>query len=151
MRRKRALSRIRIQSELERRGKLLNNFNARRSKTSSADACLFVLQTSISSELRDRDAVIGQQEEESRIAARHKQILSDKRIAFDGEQTTHRTCERAINAVSEICQHLELRHDKQRKQLVAAQDRNIAYYKTLNEMATRHLRVWYFLGYECSN
>ncbi|KAJ3049938.1 hypothetical protein HK097_009080 [Rhizophlyctis rosea] len=81
------------------------------------------LMTQMFKQIKVRDVTIQQQEEASRVAALYKETLTNKRQAFDALQ-----------------QHLEKKHEKQRKQVVAAQERKIAYEKNLNDLATRHLR-----------
>ncbi|KAJ3044998.1 Guanylate cyclase 2G [Rhizophlyctis rosea] len=74
--------------------------------------------------IRLRDVTIQQQNEASRVAELHKDTLTDKRQAFDALQ-----------------QHLEKRHTKYSRQVIAAQERKIAYEKNLQGLSTRHLRV----------
>lgn len=70
-----------------------------------------------------RDRTIMLQEEASRVAARVKEILAKKRAAFDL-----------------LVQHMENLHEKQRKQLSAAQERKLQYEKMINDIQNRHLK-----------
>jgi hypothetical protein len=70
-----------------------------------------------------RDRTIMLQEEASRVAARVKEILQKKRAAFDL-----------------LVQHMESLHEKQRKQLSAAQERKFQYEKMINDIQNRHLK-----------
>jgi hypothetical protein len=70
-----------------------------------------------------RDRTIMLQEEASRVAARVKEILHKKRAAFDL-----------------LVQHMETLHEKQRKQLSAAQERKLQYEKMIIDIQNRHLK-----------
>ena len=70
-----------------------------------------------------RDRTISLQEEASRVAARVKEILAKKRAAFDL-----------------LVQHMENLHEKQRRQLSAAQERKLQYEKMINDIQNRHLK-----------
>ena len=72
---------------------------------------------------KSRDRTISLQEEASRVAARVKEILAKKRTTFDL-----------------LMQHLEAIHEKQRKQVSAAQERRMQYEKMINEIQNRHLK-----------
>ena len=72
---------------------------------------------------RRRDIIIFQQELASQHAAKIKETLSFKREAFDALQS-----------------HLEMVHEKQRKQLYAAQERKADYEKNIHELQTKHMK-----------
>ncbi|KAI9206776.1 adenylate and guanylate cyclase catalytic domain-containing protein [Polychytrium aggregatum] len=66
-------------------------------------------------DMKRRDAIIMEQETASKEAARVKSTLTAKRTQFDA-----------------LLSHLDNKHDKQRRQLYAAQDRRIQYEKMLD-------------------
>ncbi|KAI9206592.1 adenylate and guanylate cyclase catalytic domain-containing protein [Polychytrium aggregatum] len=74
-------------------------------------------------DMKRRDAIIMEQEAASKEAARVKSTLTMKRAQFDA-----------------LLAYLENKHDKQRRQLYAAQDRKIQYEKMINNMEYAHER-----------
>lgn len=72
---------------------------------------------------KNRDRTIMLQEEASRVALRVKKNIYQKRTAFDL-----------------LMQHMETLHEKQRKQLAAAQERKLQYEKMINDIQNRHLK-----------
>ena len=73
---------------------------------------------------KKRDQIIQQQEKAAHAAARIRETISEKRVAFDG-----------------LTQHLYAIHDKQRKNLIHAQERKFANEKLMVDLETRHLKV----------
>ena len=81
------------------------------------------VQRNMMRQTKQRDRTIMLQEEASKAASRFKDLLNEKRKAFDL-----------------MIQHMESLHEKQRKQLSAAQEREISYEKMINDLQTRHLK-----------
>ena len=73
---------------------------------------------------KKRDQIIQQQERAAHAAARIRESITEKRIAFDA-----------------LTQHLYTIHDKQRKNLIHSQERKFANEKLLVDLETRHLKV----------
>ncbi|KAI9206702.1 adenylate and guanylate cyclase catalytic domain-containing protein [Polychytrium aggregatum] len=81
------------------------------------------LQRQTIRDMKRRDAIIMEQEAASKEAARVKSTLTMKRTQFDA-----------------LLAYLENKHDKQRRQLYAAQDRKIQYEKMIDGMQYAHER-----------
>lgn len=70
-----------------------------------------------------RDTVIQRQNASAAAAARNRDTFAAKRSAFDL-----------------LISHIDILHEKQRKNLIRAQDRRLQYDKSLNELETKHLK-----------
>jgi hypothetical protein len=81
-------------------------------------------QRNMMRQTKHRDRTIMLQEEASKAAKTVREILADKRTAFDA-----------------LITHMETAHEKQRKQLSAAQLRKFQYEKMINDLETKHLKV----------
>ena len=74
-------------------------------------------------ETKSRDLKILQQDVVAKIADEVKFSLTEKRAAFE-----------------EHVKHIERKHEKQRKQLIASQERKIANERTIADLETKHLK-----------
>ncbi|KAI8910931.1 adenylate and guanylate cyclase catalytic domain-containing protein [Gorgonomyces haynaldii] len=70
-----------------------------------------------------RDLLIQRQDIAAAVAMRNRELFVGKRVAFDL-----------------LMAHIEDTHEKQRKNLIASQERRLKYDKMLNELENRHLK-----------
>ncbi|KAL2916361.1 hypothetical protein HK105_204117 [Polyrhizophydium stewartii] len=80
------------------------------------------LQRTAMRQTKRRDLLIQRQEAAVKAALAVKSSLKERREAFDS-----------------LIAHMEWTHEKERKQLIAAQERKMLYEKMLNELETKHL------------